>query len=137
MIGSGLWMMMLRSDGLKILLDEAYKLKNRGILVGAVIPLQLVSGRIAKVGPLSIFVGELISKEAIMKVVFPRYDFIIYYDDVEYAYRIIRAGSRIKYSPPILERKGWPQRQSFCINIFKDKVLSTYFNKEMYVLFNS
>jgi hypothetical protein len=47
----------IRKDGLKILLDKAYKLKNRGMPVGAVIPLQLVSGRVAKVGPLSIFVG--------------------------------------------------------------------------------
>jgi len=53
----------VRKDGLNILLDKAYKLKNRGIPVGAVIPLQLVGGRIAKVGPLSIFVGGLISKE--------------------------------------------------------------------------
>jgi len=53
----------VRKDGLKILLDKAYELKNRGIPVGAVIPVQLVDGRVAKVGPLSIFVGGVISKE--------------------------------------------------------------------------
>jgi len=125
----------VRKDGLRILLDEAYKLKNRGISVGAVIPLQLVDGRVAKVGPLSIFVGGLISKEAIMKVGFPRYDFFIYYDDVEYAYRIIRAGFRVKYAPPILEHKGWPQRQSFCISMFNRKYcLPILTRKRMYYL---
>jgi hypothetical protein len=53
----------VRKDGLKILLDKAYNLKNKGIPVGIAIPLQLVDGRVAKVGPLSIFVGGLISKE--------------------------------------------------------------------------
>jgi GT2 family glycosyltransferase len=125
----------IRKDGLKILLDKAYELKNRGIPVGAVIPLQLANGHVAKVGPLSIFVGGLISKEAIMKVGFPRYDFFIYYDDVEYVYRIIRAGFSIKYAPPILEHKGWVQRPSFCIRILKRRYcLPILTRKRMYYL---
>ena len=123
----------VRKDGLNILLDKAYELKSREMPVGAVIPLQLVDGRIARIGLLGIFVGGLISKEAIMKVGFPRYDFFIYYDDVEYADRIIKAGFGIEYAPPILEHKEL-QRQRFCISILK-KVLSFYFNKKrMYYL---
>jgi GT2 family glycosyltransferase len=125
----------VRNDGLRILLNKAYELKNKGVPLGAIIPLQLAKGRIAKVGPLSIFVGGLISREAIMKVGFPRHDFFIYYDDVEYAYRIIRAGFSIKYAPPILEHKGWAQRTSFRIRIFKREYsLPILSKKRMYYL---
>jgi GT2 family glycosyltransferase len=125
----------VRKDGLKILLNKAYELKNGGIPVGTIIPLQLAKGRVAKVGPLSIFVGGLISREAIMKAGFPRYDFFIYYDDVEYAYRIIRAGFSIKYAPPILEHKGWTQKPSFRIRILKREYsLPILSKKRMYYL---
>jgi len=109
----------IRKDGLKILLSKVQKLRSAGVPVGAVIPLQLIKGGVVKIEPLSIFVGGLISREVIDKVGFPRYDFFLYYDDVEYAYRITIAGFTIKYAPPILEHRGWPQRPSFHIRFLK------------------
>lgn len=119
-----IWLMdddveVVKRDGLKTLLKRAHELRSAGIPIGALIPFQLVRGKLVQVGPLSIFVGGLISRDAISKAGFPRHDFFIYYDDVEYAFRIICAGLAIKYGPPILEHKGWPQRRQFSICFLK------------------
>lgn len=123
----------VKRNGLETLLESAHKLRSAP--VGAVIPLQLVQGKLAQVGPLSIFVGGLISRDAVSKAGFPRHDFFIYYDDVEYAYRIMCAGFAIKYAPPILEHRGWPQRKHLSIRIKKkEHRLPILSGKRMYYL---
>jgi len=124
----------VRRDGLEMLL-KIYYAESEKAPVGAVIPLQLTGGRIARVGPLSIFVGGLIPRKVVERVGFPRYDFFIYYDDVEYAYRILKAGFIIKYAPPILERRGWPQRKAWTISLMgKEYTLPILSKKRMYYL---
>jgi len=124
----------IRRDGLEILL-RIYYAESEKAPIGAVIPLQLTGGKIARVGPLSIFVGGLIPRKVIEKVGFPRYDFFIYYDDVEYAFRILNAGFAIKYAPPILEHKGWPQRRSWTIRLMgREYTLPILTKKRMYYL---
>jgi len=125
----------VKRDGLETLLKIAHKLRSAGIPVGAVIPLQPVHGKLVQVGSLSIFVGGLISRNAISKAGFPRHDFFIYYDDVEYSYRIMRAGFAIKHAPPILEHRGWPQRKHLSIRIKgKEYRLPILSGKRMYYL---
>jgi len=121
-------------DGLETLL-KIYHSESEKASIGAVIPLQMTNGRIAHVGPLSIFVGGLIPRKVIENVGFPRYDFFIYYDDVEYAYRILKAGFSIKYAPPILEHKGWPQRKAWTMHFMgREYTLPILTKKKMYYL---
>jgi GT2 family glycosyltransferase len=125
----------VKREGLKTLLKIAHELRSAGIPIGALIPLQLVRGRLVQVGPLSIFVGGLISRDAISKAGFPRHDFFIYYDDVEYAFRIICAGFAVKYGPPILEHRGWPRRKHLSIRMKgKEHRLPILSGKRMYYL---
>jgi len=124
----------VRRDGLEMLLKVYYD-EAKKVPIGAVIPLQLTGGRIARVGPLSIFVGGLIPRKVVEVVGFPRHDFFIYYDDVEYAYRILKAGFVIKYAPPILEHRGWPQRRAWTIRFMgREYTLPILSKKRMYYL---
>jgi len=124
----------VRRDGLETLL-KIYHTESERTPIGALIPLQLTNGRIARVGPLSIFVGGLIPRKVIERIGFPRHDFFIYYDDVEYAYRILKAGFIIKYAPPILEHRGWPQRRAWTIRFMgREYTLPILSKRRMYYL---
>ena len=64
------------------------------------------------------FVGFFISKKIIDKVGYPRGDFFIYFDDVEFSTRIIEAGFRIKkVKNSIINHKDSPG------NLIKKKIL--------------
>ncbi|MFL0249127.1 glycosyltransferase family 2 protein [Clostridium neuense] len=61
-----------------------------------------------------IFVGFYISRNVISKVGFPRADFFIYHDDVEYANRIKRFGYKIiKVKNSIINHKSFEQRKFY------------------------
>jgi len=77
-----------------------------------VISLQLTSGRIACVGHLSIIRRVTRPRKFIERVGIPRHGFFIYYDDVKYAYRILKVGFLRKYVLPIVEHMGWPHRRT-------------------------
>jgi len=122
----------VRRDGLEILLRIYYTESSEKAPIGAVIPLQMTSEGVARAG-LNIFVGGLIPRKVVERVGFPRHDFFIYYDDVEYVYRIIEAGFSIKYAPPILKHRGWPQRRTWMTRFMgKKRTYPILSKKRMY-----
>ncbi|MCX7983360.1 MAG: glycosyltransferase family 2 protein [Bacteroidetes bacterium] len=58
------------------------------------------------------FVGFMVNKHVVAKIGFPRQDFFIYNDDLEYARRIIKAGVTIyKVKSSIIHHKDYSQQQ--------------------------
>lgn len=77
------------------------------------------------------FVGFFLPREVIRKVGFPRKDFFIYYDDVEYSYRIRENGYHIfKVRDSVIEHKSSPENSIMKIKIGKKVINVTEVPKQ-------
>ena len=71
----------------------------------------------------SMFVGFFLPRTVIEKVGFPRNDFFIYYDDLEYSYRIRKKSIKIiKVRDSIIEHSDSPSREFYSRELFSRRI---------------
>lgn len=119
-----LWIMdddviIIDKNALSKMLDVAKYYENRGVKIEAVIPAQiklLQNGLVIK-NCHSIFVAGLISRQIIENIGFPDPNYFVYYDDVDYLYRIMTKNYRIICIEPIHKHFGWSYWDHICIKL--------------------
>jgi GT2 family glycosyltransferase len=75
------------------------------------------------------FVGLLVKKEAIEKVGFPKKEFFIYHDDVEYSIRLRSIGKILLVTRSVIIHKGTPGKKSLTKTFLGKKFYRVEFNK--------